>query len=396
MINREKVIPKAVLGWLCFASLLSPLTALNGTVLTETFYSESLGSDRSFTIYLPETYPGGTDPYPVLYFLHGFGANHLFYGEVFDTADALISDGTIGEMIIVKPDGSASPYLGSFYTNSELYGPYEDYIVYDLVNYIDATYRTLPQRCFRGISGHSMGGYGAMELALKHPDLFGAVSSHSGPVALSNTTDLIPDLMAETWFGVFLPTNGIVSMFMFGASGAFSPNLQNPPFYVDLPVTPAGTVIPEIFDLWMLHDPLSLAMEDISRLDSVAVYLDCGDQDDYYFDVQAQEFSDSLTAAGIPHEFTLYPGDHLNNIAQRYPYSLAFHAAQFQQNVCTAQPGDLNWDASIDVVDVVLLVNWILSEDPPTEMELAVGDILQDGELNVVDVVLLVDMILNG
>ncbi len=390
------VKPSAACIPLCLVILVSHLLALNGSILTESFYSESLGSDRSFTIYLPETYSDGTENYPVLYFLHGFGANHLFYEAVFDTADDLISDGSIGAMIIVKPDGSASPYLGSFYTNSDLYGPFEDYIVYDLVNYIDANYRTLPQRCFRGISGHSMGGFGAMELALKHPDLFGAVSSHSGPIALSNVTDLIPDLMAETWFGVFLPANGIVSMFMFGASGAFSPNLLNPPFYVDLPVTTDGAVIPEIFDQWMLHDPLTLAMADIPGLDSLAIYIDCGDQDDYYFDVQAGEFSDSLTAAGIPHEFTIYPGDHLNNLAQRYPFSLGFHALQFRQNSCMLQSGDLNGDTLINIVDIIILVDWILSEDPPTDAELAAGDISQDGLLNVVDVVLLVNMILSG
>jgi len=213
--------------------ILSAISA-QGTVEINYFYSEALQVDCGYTIHLPEGYDDSDEHYPTLYFLHGFGANHyLIYGGMHDIMDSLVSLGQVDPFIIVRPDGSASPYLGSFYTNSVLYGDFEDYIIYDLIDHIDNTYRTIDHRLYRGISGHSMGGYGATKLGIKYYDLFGSISSHSGALVFDNLTDLIPDLMDETsWspLNLFMPTNGIVSLFMFGASGSFSPNLNLPPW----------------------------------------------------------------------------------------------------------------------------------------------------------------------
>jgi len=243
---------------------LSAISA-QGTVEINYFYSEALQVDCGYTIHLPEGYDDSDEHYPTLYFLHGFGANHyLMYGEIHDIMDSLVSLGQVDPFIIVRPDGSASPYLGSFYTNSALYGDFEDYIMYDLIEHIDNTYRTIDHRLYRGIGGHSMGGYGATKLGIKYYDLFGSISSHSGALVFDNLTDLIPDLMDETsWnpLNLFMPTNGFVSLFMFGASGAFSPTLDLPPWYVDLPIDYNGDVIQSVWELWMPHDPQRIAQE---------------------------------------------------------------------------------------------------------------------------------------
>ncbi|SVE08295.1 uncharacterized protein METZ01_LOCUS461149, partial [marine metagenome] len=245
------------------------------------FYSDALQVDCGYTIHLPEGYDNSDEHYPVLYFLHGFGTNHyLFYGGIHDVMDSLISSDQVDPFIIVRPDGSASPYLGSFYTNSALYGDFEDYIMYDLIDHIDNTYRTIDHRLYRGISGHSMGGYGATKLGIIYYDLFGSISSHSGALVFDNLTDLIPDLMYETsWSptGLFMPTNGIISLFMFSASGAFSPNLSLPPWYVDLPVDYNEEIIESVWELWLSHDPLRIAQDSIDVLPLLDYYLDCGD-----------------------------------------------------------------------------------------------------------------------
>jgi len=151
--------------------------------------------------------------------------------------DNLINSGSIQPTILVKPDGSAPPYLGSFYTNSVLYGNYEDYIINDLVQYIDATYRTICEKTKRSIMGHSMGGFGAMKLMIKHPDVFVAAASHSGPLDLNLLPDGIPDLLAENGgSGPYDPDAGLFSGYMYSMAGAFTPNLSNSPEPVDLPV----------------------------------------------------------------------------------------------------------------------------------------------------------------
>ena len=139
-----------------------------GIVEYGSFYSESLDENRNYTIYLPEGYYQNDEEYPVVYFLHGFGGTNNSYNAFHSSLNSMMSDDTIINMIVVYADGSTDLYSGSFYTNSILNGDYEDYIAYDLVNHIDTSFRTLAMKEFRGLSGHSMGGYGAFRLGLYH------------------------------------------------------------------------------------------------------------------------------------------------------------------------------------------------------------------------------------
>ncbi|MCK4941198.1 esterase family protein, partial [candidate division WOR-3 bacterium] len=139
------------------AAALSLMHA-SGTVINDSFYSTALGSTRYMRIYLPEGYDTSGIDYPVVYFLHGGLSNHMGYTYIYYHLDTLIANGHIDPVIVVKPDASVGPYYGSAYTNSALYGNFEDYLVYDLIEYIDTTYRVIASRDTRCVMGHSMGG----------------------------------------------------------------------------------------------------------------------------------------------------------------------------------------------------------------------------------------------
>ena len=371
---------------------LSAISA-QGTVEINYFYSEALQVDCGYTIHLPDGYDDSDEHYPTLYFLHGFGANHyLMYGEIHDIMDSLVSLGQVDPFIIVRPDGSASPYLGSFYTNSALYGDFEDYIMYDLIEHIDNTYRTIDHRLYRGIGGHSMGGYGATKLGIKYYDLFGSISSHSGALVFDNLTDLIPDLMDETSLSplnLFMPTNGFVSLFMFGASGAFSPTLDLPPWYVDLPIDNNGDVIQSVWELWMPHDPQRIAQDSINVLPLLDYYLDCGDQDEYYLQEHAMDFHAFLDSLNFDHEYHIYSGYHWTDINSRYAFSLIHHNNAFGDPAYIL--GDLNGDGIITPMDTMTEIQIIMNNTFYNMYNSYAGDMDYNDKVDIMDLLLISD-----
>lgn len=178
-----------------------PGVSQHSTVLVERFFTPALGVTKHYLVYLPPSY--ALEPerrYPVAYYLHGLSGSESDWMSLADidiVADSLIARG-MPPLILVMPDGD-----DGWYTNWVVQRGYEecarnaangraaatfcvetprydDYIAGDLVRHVDSTYRTLSDRRHRGIAGLSMGGYGAVMLALSHPDLFGAAASHSG------------------------------------------------------------------------------------------------------------------------------------------------------------------------------------------------------------------------
>ena len=223
-----------------------------GRVVDDSFYSTALGETRMVDVYLPEGYDTDTTRYPVVYFLHGHLGDQDSYPEMIPVLDTLIGDGIIRPVIFVKPSGFTGPYGGSFYTNSELYGNFEDYIAYDLVDYIDATYRTLAAQNRRAIMGHSMGGYGAMKIGLKHPDIYCAWVSHSGLVGLVPFDRWIEQVLEENGgSGPYEPLAGYTTYVSFAMAGAFSPNLDNPPTMVDFFLDDDGNRIDSVWERWL-------------------------------------------------------------------------------------------------------------------------------------------------
>lgn len=175
-------------------------------------------ADRKVHVYLPPDYfTSSNRSYPVVYMLHGYsGTGPIIMPHIDDSLKVIVENGIISEedleqftyqgidqqilsdnikpFILVQPDaslhltalGGAPDYItgqprtkGSFYVNSPYTGNYEDYIVFEIINYIDSKYRTIPDRMYRGLIGGSMGGYGALTLSLNHPDKFSCVASLS-------------------------------------------------------------------------------------------------------------------------------------------------------------------------------------------------------------------------
>lgn len=142
-----------------------------------TFYSRALGREMNYWVYLPPDYATSVQRYPVLYMLHGRDADSAQWKRfgLFMQADQLIRAGTIAPLIIVTPQGD----LG-YWMNHIDGGPrWGDYVTQNLIGHIDATYRSLTDRAHRAIGGVSMGGHGAIQLALNHPALFAVVGGHS-------------------------------------------------------------------------------------------------------------------------------------------------------------------------------------------------------------------------
>ncbi|MGZ3645514.1 MAG: alpha/beta hydrolase [Ktedonobacteraceae bacterium] len=160
----------------------------NGTIVTDSLVSPSLGGQRrTILVYLPPTYNtpfGQNKRYPVLYLLHGSpGQAHDWFtgGKANQSADTLIDLGKIPELIIVLPDGNGRPGAPSEWANSyNQHQLMESYVANDVVKYIDSKYRTIPDAANRGIGGLSMGAFGATNIAVHHPDIFGSVISLGG------------------------------------------------------------------------------------------------------------------------------------------------------------------------------------------------------------------------
>ena len=373
------------------------VSKLKADVITANFYSDALGYDMYYQIVLPPSYESNPDStYPSIYFLHGFGLDYSWYGSLVSVFEDMMASGEIRESILIKPDGFVIPYLGSMYTNSDYNGQFEDYIVQDLISHIDGSYNTIDNSSYRAIMGHSMGGYGAVKLSVKFPELFQVAASHSGPIAIENVIpDLLPVLLDETGILGYQPWNGTVSLFMYSASAAFSPDVDDWPYYVDLPVDYYGNVIDEVWNLWLGHDPLTLAQENLANIQSIRFYMDCGDQDDYLFYNHSTSFSEFLDEENINHVYEIYPGDHFTEVlnGDRFPYSLAFIENAFYIHDLFSNLGDIDANGSVTMADFILLLQIVLQFEQSTEIQQTAGDIDFNGTIDIFDLLLLADQL---
>ncbi|MBK9601609.1 MAG: hypothetical protein IPO36_07165 [Anaerolineales bacterium] len=135
-------------------------------------------AERTIQVYLPPSYGIPDKHFPVIYYLPGYGDSGMIGFNLPGSMDRLVSDGKVNEIIIVVANGM-NKLGGSFYTNSPVTGNWEDFIAQDVVGYVDGHFRTLAQAESRGITGHSMGGFGALNIAMHRPDVFGVVCSMS-------------------------------------------------------------------------------------------------------------------------------------------------------------------------------------------------------------------------
>ncbi|WP_254913972.1 alpha/beta hydrolase [Sphingobium sp. Z007] len=279
-------------------------------------------ADRDVLVVLPPGY--GQDRarrYPVVYALHGYSIGAEQWSReihLSTTAQNAFAKGA-KDMILVLPD-SKTVHNGSMYSRSVTTGDFETFIARDLIAYIDNHYRTIARRESRGLAGHSMGGYGASRIGMKHADMFGVLYMMS-PCCLSARAVGPTDAASiKAWDAVKTPADSANLPFMLrgqlAAAAAWSPNPKNPPLYLDLPVKD-GVVRSDVLARWAANAPLAFVdqyMGDLRRYKAIAI--DVGDRDRLKGDAQA--LHEVLDRNGIEHNFEIYDGDHTNRVAWRF------------------------------------------------------------------------------
>ncbi len=250
----------------------------------------SVGRKMKFNLVLPAGYDNSTSRYPVLYLLHGLTSNY--------TAWAYMNVPEVAanyQLIIVMPDVGNSWYVNWAENAAGQKNDWESYIIQDLIGYVDSHYRTIATRAGRGINGLSMGGYGAMTLGLRHPDLFCTIGSHSGALAFAErTAESVakgeqPEFLRREW------------------SKDLNPKIQIAGFSTPAERTPQGKIFltREQCDA---HDPFKLVLE-VDRAQLPYIYVDCGTDDGLI--TSNQRFCQLLLKNNIPFTYGQSRGGHV-------------------------------------------------------------------------------------
>ena len=306
--------------------------ARTGTVEHITVHGKALegnleadSPDREVTVYLPPSYAGDqTRRYPVVYLLHGYGGrDDTFNGRLAnlpESADRLAAAQGFSELIVVMPN-AFSLHKGSMYSNSVTTGDWESFVAQDLVAYVDGHYRTIANRMSRGLAGHSMGGYGAVRIGMKRPDVFSSLyimsaccltaNSNPRPEAMApaeaiKTREQAEEAARGPGFG---PSVNLAS------AAAWSPNPNNPPLYLDLPVKD-GKVRPDIVAKWAANAPLEMLDRYVPGLKAYyAIAIEVGTKDNLI--ASNKQLHEAMTRLKIAHSYEEYDGDHTNKVGER-------------------------------------------------------------------------------
>jgi len=266
-------------------------SALNSKILKQVVH---------YCVYLPAGYDAGATQspvrrYPVLYFLHGLGDNEqtLFNSGGWTLLDDLRAHGKMGDFLIVAPEGRRSFYINSADGSVR----YNDFLLREFLPYIERLYRICPGRAGRAVSGISMGGYGALRLAFAHPALFSAVSAQSAALITESPQQL--DAAAQAG----APLGGLLAA-VFGKP-------------IDAPH-------------WNENSPFVLAKKNAAGLRTLAIYFNCGQDDNYGFEKGAALLHEELQRERIKHEYHRYSGDHsLSYFLSHFAEVMEFHSRQF-------------------------------------------------------------------
>jgi S-formylglutathione hydrolase FrmB len=220
-------------------------------------------------------------------------------------------------MILVMPN-AMNAYGGSMYSNSVTAGDWEGYVADDLVAYMDKNYRTIATRDGRGLAGHSMGGYGAVRIAMKRPDVFAAVYALSS--CCLNEGNVRPGTAGQPSAAELIKTveearGNRTAQGTLARAAAWAPNPAKPPLYLDLP-TKNGEVQASVAVKWAANSPVAMLDQYVANLRKLkAIALDIGLQDNLISSNRI--LVDGLTRFGITHTFETYEGDHTSGIPQR-------------------------------------------------------------------------------
>jgi len=292
---------------------------VHGTALEGNLEGDAV--DRDVLVFLPPSYAKEKNRrYPVVYALHGYSVGAEQWSKeihVPQTAEGAFAQGA-KEMIVVLPD-SKTMHNGSMYSNSATTGNFEDYIAHDVVAYIDAHYRTIPNRLSRGLVGHSMGGYGASRIGMKHPEVFGSLYIMSPCCLSGKASTTISEENAKALAALTSPAesrNVPALRIQLAEAAAWSPNPKNPPLYLDMPVKD-GVVQPEVVAKWAANAPLAFVDQYIANLRQYkAISMDVGDQDNLRVD--AGKLHDVFDKYGLVNDFEIFHGTHTSVMGDRF------------------------------------------------------------------------------
>jgi S-formylglutathione hydrolase len=320
---------RTVCAIVAFTSIASAQTS--GSVERVKIHGRSLegnlegdSPDRDVMVYLPPGYTRNEGRrYPVVYMLHGFtdDIDHWWgvvrhFVSVPQSMDKALETGAARELILVMPN-AYTRYEGSMYSNSATTGNWEDYIVADLVSEIDRRYRTIADVASRGVVGHSMGGYGAIRIGMRHPDVFSSVYVMSAccmmpPAGMDAERGRRAEAVSDP---AEVHKADFGTKALFASAAAWSPNPHNPPLYLDLPTT-GGQPRPDVLAKWAANAPLAMIDQFIANLKRLhAIAVDVGSRDGLA--PASARLDGILTAYKIPHDYETYDGDHVSRVAER-------------------------------------------------------------------------------
>ncbi|MBX2917064.1 MAG: alpha/beta hydrolase [Cyclobacteriaceae bacterium] len=276
--------------------------------------------NRKVSVYLPPDYDQPGKRFPVIYYLHGFMGTDSIYQQMKLILDRAITQKKIRSFILVQAN-QYTQYEGSFYSNSTLTGNWSDFTAKELVAYVDKNYKTIANRESRGIGGHSMGGYGALKIAMLYPDVFNSVYALS-PGLLTFVKEFGPNSSSFKELGKVTSQEELKRTYypkvLVAVARAWSPNPNKPPFYCDVPFTYKGDsmiVNQTVLQKWNDNMPVYMVDKYADNLRKLkAIKLDWGRNDAARFPLQCGMFSQRLENLGIAHYAEEYIGDHGNKI----------------------------------------------------------------------------------
>lgn len=282
-------------------------------------------ADRDVSVYLPPSYREDTGRrFPVLYMLHGFtDSDSQWFGwedhwiNLYDVINQSLAEGLSREMIVVMPN-AYNRFKGSMYASSPTIGDWETFVTKELVEYIDANYRTLTDVKSRGLAGHSMGGYGTIRLGMKNPDVFSSIYMMS-PCCMeggvTNNKEFMETMESFTTLDQ-LEDASFFEIATLATSAAFAPNPNNPPYFLDLPFAD-GEIRRDIDYKIAANRTLYTVEKYIPNLKKMeAIAMDAGLQDEGIH-ASTKKLHELLETYQISHEYESYEGDHVNRIAER-------------------------------------------------------------------------------
>jgi len=310
-----------------------PAPSLAGNLLGD-------ATERLVTVYLPPSYYASEERFPAVYYLPGFGDTSMIGFDLPRDADELIAKGSMKEMILVIASGG-NVLGGSFYVNSPVTGNWDDFIVQDVVGYVDTHYRTVASADARGIAGHSMGGFGALNIAMRHPETFSTVFAMSPGLFDENglaesqmfaTQPAINSYLAKEQAVAGLPAAQAVQEMRRGGSdlvftlaygAAFSPDPGGTPPFIRYPYRLVDGKLVRDDEAWQAWESgFGGIAEEVRQyranlLQLKGLVVDYGKQDAYRWIPKGCEYyAAQLTAQGIPHQLIANDGSHQSYVGK--------------------------------------------------------------------------------